>query len=76
MVTPGGIGAFTFIVAGVLINIYGLKAVDANSFGWICWCAQTLLVIVAGILSLLFISVYNKRFNFVTNEQSRIHNIF
>jgi hypothetical protein len=62
MVTPGGIGAFTFIVAGVLINIYKVSAVNANAYGWMVWFAQTFIVILAGTLSLLIISAYNKKY--------------
>ena len=42
MVTPGGIGAFTFIVAGVLINIYNVTAVNANAYGWMVWFPRLL----------------------------------
>jgi uncharacterized protein (TIRG00374 family) len=62
MITPGGIGAYTFIVAGVLINIYALNEVQANAFGWMVWCAQTVLILLAGIISLLVISAYNKKY--------------
>jgi glycosyltransferase 2 family protein len=64
MITPGGIGAFTFIVAGVLLNIYpnNVNAIEANAFGWMCWSAQTVIVILAGTVSLLVISGYNKRY--------------
>ena len=62
MVTPGGIGAFTFIVAGVLINIYKLEAVDANAYGWMVWSAQTFLIIVAGTISFLVISFLNRNY--------------
>ena len=62
MVTPGGIGAFTFIVAGVLINIYNVSKVDANAYGWMVWFAQTIIVILAGTFSLLVINGFNKKY--------------
>lgn len=62
MLTPGGIGAFTFIVAGVLINIYRVSPVDANAYGWMVWSAQTIVVTIAGTLTFLVISAYNRKY--------------
>jgi glycosyltransferase 2 family protein len=62
MITPGGIGAYTFIVAGVLINIYKTNTPDANAFGWMVWSAQTIVVLVAGTISLIIMSGFNKKY--------------
>ncbi len=62
MITPGGIGAYTFIVAGVMINVYGVGRIDANAFGWLVWSAQTIIIIIAGTFCLITISLFNKKY--------------
>ncbi|NCX95835.1 MAG: UPF0104 family protein [Chitinophagia bacterium] len=58
--TPGGIGAYTYMVAEIL-STYNITPVPAQAFGWVAWALQTLLVIVFGLLSLLLLDPYNKR---------------
>lgn len=54
--TPGGIGAYHFIVSKTLFVIYGLEETYGNSFSWIAWGSQTAMIIIAGVLSLLLLS--------------------
>ncbi|MGN7723901.1 lysylphosphatidylglycerol synthase transmembrane domain-containing protein [Chitinophaga sp. 22620] len=61
IVTQGGIGAYQIIVQNTLV-LYGIQITIGYAFGWIIWVAQTLLVIVLGLLSLLGFSVYNKHY--------------
>ena len=60
--TPGGIGAYTYLVAQIL-GAYNIADIPAQAFGWIAWAMQTVLIIVLGILSLLLIHPYNKKRN-------------
>lgn len=57
--TNGGLGYYPFFVAKVLV-LYGIAQNPANAFGWIMWTAQTLMIIVFGGLSFLFLPIYNK----------------
>ena len=58
-VTNGGLGVYPIAVAGALV-LYGIESNPANAFGWIMWTAQTMMVLIFGGLSFLFLPIYNK----------------
>lgn len=60
--TQGGIGAYTLIVQKTLA-LYGIQEAIGFAFSWIIWVAQTLLVIVLGLLSMFGFPVYNKHYH-------------
>jgi hypothetical protein len=60
IVTPGGIGLYTLLVAQMLVA-YGVDAAPAQAFGWIAWLAQTAVIIILGLLSFLLIQPYNRK---------------
>jgi glycosyltransferase 2 family protein len=53
--TPGGIGAYQFIVTELLNNVYLLVRPVAYAFSWIVWVGQTIMIISFGLLSLLLL---------------------
>lgn len=57
--TNGGLGTYPVLVAGALA-LYNVPHNPALAFGWIMWTAQTVMVIIFGLLSLQFIPIYNK----------------
>jgi len=57
--TPGGIGAYPVIVAQVL-TLYGLTEGIGSAYGWVSWAAQTAILIILGLLSLLLLPIYNR----------------
>lgn len=57
--TNGGLGSYPVFVASALI-LYHIDNNPARAFGWIMWTAQTLMVVVFGGLSFIFIPIYNK----------------
>lgn len=59
VLTQGGVGAFQIVIQKILVT-YGIGEIVGLSYGWISWTVQTASVIVAGILSLIFLAVYNK----------------
>jgi len=59
-VTNGGIGAYPFGVMQILM-LYGVQAAYGLAFGWIIWTAQTIMVLVIGGLSFIFMPIYNKK---------------
>lgn len=61
IVTPGGIGAYPPAVQLVLVKLYAIKASYALAFGWGSWMAQTAIVLVLGLLSLLLLPLYNAK---------------
>ena len=54
--TPGGIGAYHLIVTETLVSLYGLDRAYAISFSWLAWSAQTVMIIIIGVISLLLLS--------------------
>jgi glycosyltransferase 2 family protein len=58
--TQGGIGAYQLAVQKTLL-LYGITAVTGLAFGWVLWGAQTAIVIVAGVVSLLILPFINKK---------------
>lgn len=59
--TPGGIGAYPIAVQGVLTSLYDVNKNFALAYGWISWLAQTLTILVLGILSLVLLPLYNSK---------------
>ncbi|ACU61149.1 lysylphosphatidylglycerol synthase transmembrane domain-containing protein [Chitinophaga pinensis] len=59
IVTPGGTGAYQFLVQRTLM-VYGVLDTSAYAFGWIVWSAQTLLVLIVGLGSLIALPLLNK----------------
>lgn len=62
IVTPGGIGAYPVIVAQVLL-LYGLSEGIGLAYGWVSWAAQTTIILVLGLASLLLLPLYNRNKN-------------
>jgi uncharacterized protein (TIRG00374 family) len=57
--TNGGVGAYPIAIQQALL-LYGISNAGGTSFGWIMWSSQTLMVLVFGGLSFLFLPIYNK----------------
>lgn len=57
--TNGGLGTYPVFVASAFI-LYNVDENPAKAFGWLMWTAQTLMVIVFGGVSLLFLPIYNR----------------
>ena len=57
--TQGGIGAYQLLVQKTLV-LYGIQETIGYAFGWIVWGAQTVLVLVLGLGSLIALPIYNK----------------
>ena len=58
--TNGGLGTYPVFVASALI-LYNVDDNAARAFGWIMWTAQTFMVLVFGLLSFLFLPIYNRK---------------
>lgn len=68
VVTPGGIGAYAYLIEGTMI-LYGLKESIATAFGWLLWLAQTFVVLFGGLLSFILLPWHNKRKAAKENEK-------
>jgi uncharacterized protein (TIRG00374 family) len=59
IVTPGGIGAYAYLLQQTMI-VYGLNEGIALAFGWILWLAQTSVIVIGGLISFVAMPYYNK----------------
>ena len=60
MVVQGGIGIYPAIIAETLV-LYGITNTYGYALGWLTWTAQTLMIVVAGVASLVLLPIYNKK---------------
>ncbi|WOD44712.1 lysylphosphatidylglycerol synthase transmembrane domain-containing protein [Hwangdonia lutea] len=58
--TNGGIGSYPLAIYAAF-SIFGIAEEPSIAFGWIMWASQTLMIIVFGGLSLLYLPIYNRR---------------
>lgn len=59
IVTQGGIGAYTYLIAEILL-FYGIAKSAGVAFGWLSWSVQTGIILLAGIFSLILLPVVNR----------------
>lgn len=59
MVVQGGIGIYPAIVSETLF-IYAIAGTTGYALGWLIWASQTIMILLAGVFSLLLLPVYNK----------------
>lgn len=57
--TNGGVGSFPEAVV-LAFGIFALAEDPSRAFGWIMWASQTLIIILLGGLSLIYLPIYNK----------------
>ncbi|MCC6187323.1 MAG: flippase-like domain-containing protein [Chitinophagaceae bacterium] len=60
IVTPGGLGAYPQAIQLVLNMLYGVKSAFGLAFGWISWLAQTLIMVIFGVIAFIFLPIYNR----------------
>lgn len=59
MATPGGIGAYQWIVLQIML-LWGFSTAMGVAFGWVVWLAQTITVLAVGLLSFGLLALGNK----------------
>lgn len=60
--TNGGIGSYPLAIYAAF-SIFGIVKEPSLAFGWIIWSSQTLLIIIIGGLSLIYLPIYNRQKN-------------
>ena len=58
--TNGGIGSYPLTVYAAF-SIFGIAKEHSLAFGWIIWSSQTLMIIVLGGLSLIYLPIFNRK---------------
>ena len=60
ILVPGGIGIYPTIVVGILL-VYNIQETTGYAIGWLIWSAQTIMMLIAGTISLILLPVFNKK---------------
>jgi uncharacterized membrane protein YbhN (UPF0104 family) len=60
IITQGGIGAYQYLIQKVM-RVYALNDVEGLAFGWLLWGAQTIIVLLIGLLCLSLLPVFNRK---------------
>jgi len=58
--TNGGVGSYPLAVYAAF-SIFDIAKDSSIAFGWIMWSSQTLMIIILGGLSLIYLPIYNRR---------------
>jgi uncharacterized protein (TIRG00374 family) len=62
--SPGGLGAYHLIVAGIL-TFYGINDAPSVAIPWLIWTASFVMITFFGLLSLILLPIINKNKNVV-----------
>ena len=65
--TNGGIGSYPLAIFAAF-SMFNIPEDPSIAFGWIMWTSQTIMVIVLGGASLLFLPIYNRLYPKQTSE--------
>lgn len=57
--TNGGIGSFPEAIV-IALTLFSLPEDPSRAFGWIMWASQTLVIIILGGISLVYLPIYNR----------------
>lgn len=58
--TNGGIGSYPLAIYAAF-SIFGIPEEPSIAFGWIMWASQTLMIIIFGGLSLIYLPIFNRK---------------
>tara|TARA_R110002049_G_scaffold2195_2_gene15841 strand:- start:1220 stop:2173 length:954 start_codon:yes stop_codon:yes gene_type:complete len=58
--TNGGIGSYPEAIV-LAFSLFNLPEDPSRAFGWVMWASQTLMIIILGGLSLIYLPVYNRK---------------
>jgi uncharacterized protein (TIRG00374 family) len=59
--TNGGIGSYPEAIVLVFTSLFFIPEDPSRAFGWIVWSSQTLLIIVFGGISLIYLPIFNRK---------------
>ncbi|MEZ4779924.1 MAG: lysylphosphatidylglycerol synthase transmembrane domain-containing protein [Flavobacteriaceae bacterium] len=58
--TNSGLGYYPLAIAGILL-LFGIPETAGTALGWIVWTSNVIYIVVSGILSLVFLPIYNRK---------------
>lgn len=65
--TNGGIFVYPLAI-GAAFSLFAIPEHPSIAFGWIMWASQTLMIIILGSLSFLFLPFYNRKHKVAVKE--------
>lgn len=65
--TNGGIFVYPLAI-GAAFSLFNIPENPSIAFGWIMWSSQTVIIIILGSLSFLFLPIYNRRKESITKN--------
>jgi hypothetical protein len=64
------------IAVAAVLSHYGMSYEMALAYGWIAWSTQTLMILLFGGLSFVFLPVFNKKNKYLSGEDGKSKNRF
>lgn len=58
--TNGGVAVYPLAVAAAF-SLFDIPETPSIAFGWIMWASQTLMIIIFGVLSFIYLPIYNRK---------------
>jgi len=58
--TNGGVGSYPEAVV-IAFLLFNLPEDSSRAFGWIMWSSQTIMIVIFGGLSLIYLPIYNRK---------------
>lgn len=58
--TNSGFGYYPLAIAGIML-VFGIDETIGTAFGWIVWTSNILYLVVSGILSFIYLPIYNRK---------------
>lgn len=58
--TNGGVFAYPLAVMSTF-SLFGIEETPSYAFGWVMWSSQTVMLVVLGIVSFIFLPIYNRK---------------
>ena len=59
--TNGGVGSYPLAVYAAF-SIFNIAEEPSIAFGWVMWSSQTLMIVLLGGMSLIYLPIYNKMY--------------
>lgn len=72
VVVPGGTGVYQIIVIQILTTVYFMGQTSSFAFAWSVWASQIVLILFAGLLSLILLPLLNKSNELTDPESSKL----
>ncbi|OIQ29956.1 MAG: hypothetical protein BM564_04075 [Bacteroidetes bacterium MedPE-SWsnd-G2] len=58
--TNGGVAVYPLAVAAAF-SLFDIPETPSIAFGWIMWSSQTIMIIIFGVLSFIYLPIYNRK---------------